>query len=81
MDEQCAGYDYYDRLMGTTSVAPLQGTKQKAVMPECLVPEFLSHAVAFDPQQPFPEMLVSRQYLDACYTKMPRAYASMTVFR
>jgi asparagine synthase (glutamine-hydrolysing) len=73
MDEQWAGYDYYDRLTGTTSVAPLQGTKQKAVMPECLTLEFLSHAVAFDPQQPFPDTLRNRQYLDACYTKMPRA--------
>jgi asparagine synthase (glutamine-hydrolysing) len=73
MDEQWAGYDYYERLNGSASVAPLQGTQHKAVMPECLTPEFLSKAVPFAPPKPFPDALRTRQYLDALYTKIPRA--------
>lgn len=73
MDEQWAGYDYYEKISGPAHVAPLQGTTQRAVMPECLAPEFLSLAVPFTPPSPFPDALRNRQYLDAKYTKIPRA--------
>jgi asparagine synthase (glutamine-hydrolysing) len=73
MDEQWAGYDYYERLTGSASVAPLQGTQQKAVMPGCLTPDFSGSAIPFDPPQVFPDALRNRQYLDARYTKIPRA--------
>jgi asparagine synthase (glutamine-hydrolysing) len=73
MDEQWAGYDYYQKIASSTQVAPLQGTTQPAVMPECLAPEFLSLAVPFAPSTPFADALRNRQYLDARYTKIPRA--------
>jgi asparagine synthase (glutamine-hydrolysing) len=73
MDEQWAGYDYYERLTGPDSVAPLQGTKRTAVMPECLTPEFLQRAGLFAPQKAYSDPLRNRQYLDARYTKIPRA--------
>jgi asparagine synthase (glutamine-hydrolysing) len=73
MDEQWAGYDYYERLNGATSTAPLQGTQQRAVMPQCLTPEFLKLAQTFHPTEPFADALRTRQYLDARYTKIPRA--------
>lgn len=73
MDEQWAGYDYYERLQGSSSVAPLQGTVQKAVNPECLTPEFLGRAVPFEPPKVFPDALRNRQYLDTRFTKIPRA--------
>jgi asparagine synthase (glutamine-hydrolysing) len=73
MDEQWAGYDYYSRLTTNTKVAPLQGTTQRAVMPECLTPEFLAKAIPFEPPVGFEDPLRNRQYLDARYTKIPRA--------
>jgi asparagine synthase (glutamine-hydrolysing) len=73
MDEQWAGYDYYSRLNESASVAPLQGTQQRAVMPDRLTPEFLAGAMHFAPREPFRDPLRNRQYLDARYTKIPRA--------
>ena len=73
MDEQWAGYDYYDNAQNPSGVAPLQGTKQRPVRPECLTPEFLNCAVPFHPLQVFPDALRNRQYLDTRYTKIPRA--------
>jgi asparagine synthase (glutamine-hydrolysing) len=74
MDEQWAGYDYYEALSnGSSGTAPVQGTKQRTVRPECLTPEFRALAVPFDPPHPFPDKLRNRQYWDARYTKIPRA--------
>jgi asparagine synthase (glutamine-hydrolysing) len=73
MDEQWAGYDYYERLKAPTTMAPLQGTQQKAVMPGCLTAEFLSCAVPFDVPEVYTDALRNRQYLDTHYTKIPRA--------
>ncbi len=73
MDEQWAGYDYYANLGAPSLVAPLQGTKQRAVMPEYLTPEFRQRAQPLQAKQPFPDALRNRQYMDACYTKIPRA--------
>jgi asparagine synthase (glutamine-hydrolysing) len=73
MDEQWAGYDYYAHLNGSTSLAPLQGTRQQACMPECLTEEFRRRAIPFEAHQPFPDGLRTRQYLDTRFTKIPRA--------
>lgn len=73
MDEQWAGYDYYENLAGPRMLAPLQGTKQTAVRPGCLTPEFLSLAVGCDWPQVYTDALRNRQYLDTRYTKIPRA--------
>jgi asparagine synthase (glutamine-hydrolysing) len=73
MDEQWAGYDYYQVPSGGSDTAKVQGTKQRTMRPECLTPEFRSLAEPFDPPRPFPDLLRNRQYWDARYTKIPRA--------
>lgn len=73
MDEQWAGYDYYLPSMNGSAANLIQGTKEKPVKPECLVPEFRALAEAFTPPQPFPDRLRNLQYRDARYTKIPRA--------
>jgi asparagine synthase (glutamine-hydrolysing) len=73
-DEQWAGYDYYEKLAGTsTDGAPLQGTKQRAVRPECLSDEFRALARPLQAPSPFPDAIRNRQYLDSCFNKIPRA--------
>ncbi len=73
-DEQWAGYDYYESLAGaSTDSAPLQGTKQRAVRPECLAEDFRSLAQPLNAPQPFPDAIRNRQYLDSCFSKIPRA--------
>ena len=73
MDEQWAGYDYYQADSGGSDTAKVQGTKQRTMRPECLTPEFRSLAETFDPPRPFPDQLRNRQYWDTRYTKIPRA--------
>lgn len=73
-DEQWAGYDYYEKLAGaSTDAAPLQGTKQRAMRPECLAPEFRELARPLEAPKPFPDPVRNRQFLDAVYNKIPRA--------
>ena len=73
-DEQWAGYDYYEKLAGaSTEGAPLQGTQQRAVRPECLVEEFRALARPLEAAKPFPDAIRNRQYLDSCHSKIPRA--------
>lgn len=73
MDEQWAGYDYYQAPDNGAATAPLQGTQQRTLRPECLTPEFRALADTFNPPSPFPDMLRNRQYWDTRYTKIPRA--------
>jgi asparagine synthase (glutamine-hydrolysing) len=73
MDEQWAGYDYYQAAMDGTAAGLVQGAKEAPVRPECLTPEFRALAEAFEPPQPFPDQLRNLQYRDARYTKIPRA--------
>jgi asparagine synthase (glutamine-hydrolysing) len=73
MDEQWAGYDYYERCASEAAVGRVQGSRQTSVRPDCLTPEFRSLAVSFEPPRPFPDMLRNRQYQDVRYTKIPRA--------
>lgn len=73
MDEQWAGYDYYAACGNGSGNAPLQGTVEKPVRPECLTPDFHAMSRPFEPPRPFPDALRNRQYLDTRYTKIPRA--------
>lgn len=79
MDEQWAGYEYYQRFLlnGKTSqeavMGPVQGSHDRPVGPDCLLPEFRSRAVPFLEPSNFSDPLLNRQCLDACFTKIPRA--------
>jgi asparagine synthase (glutamine-hydrolysing) len=78
MDEQWAGYDYYAGLAdlappGGPSTGPVQGTGGPAVRPDCLSPDFHALAEPLWPPVAFPDALRQRQYVDARYTKIPRA--------
>jgi len=73
MDEQWAGYDYYQNDAESISIAPLQGTHHTATLPSCLIAEFLKRAIPFNPPKAFPDALRTRQYIDTRYTKIPRA--------
>jgi asparagine synthase (glutamine-hydrolysing) len=72
MDEQWAGYDYYQTLNGNQP-GIVQGVTDKPVRPECLTPEFLSLAKPIEFPNVFPDKLRNTQYRDACLTKIPRA--------
>lgn len=74
MDEQWAGYDYYRCRNGQGGRGVVQGSGERAVRPECLVPEFRS--LAMEPDSGNPGMtgaLRRMQFRDAFQTKLPRA--------
>ncbi len=48
MDEQWAGYDYYNSALNGNSASVIQGTKEKPVRPECLTEEFRQLAEPFE---------------------------------
>ena len=79
MDEQWAGYEYYSDLLldengdGKAVTGPVQGSRDPSVRPECLIPEFRENAQPLPNPSPFSDRLRNRQYLDAKYTKIPRA--------
>jgi len=73
MDEQWAGYDYYRKLTGPGPAPIIQGSQQSPIRPNCLRPEFLAHAAAFQLPPHFKNPLRNRQYRDIRYTKIPRA--------
>jgi asparagine synthase (glutamine-hydrolysing) len=80
MDEQWAGYDYYRNCIQPVgdsdrknASSPLQGAKDAATRPDCLLPEFRRLAVPLEAPQPFADALRNAQYRDLCYTKLPRA--------
>ena len=79
MDEQWAGYEYYQRSLVDTKLSkdlatgPVQGSRDRSVQPDCLTTEFLLQAQPLVESAPFPDSLRSRQYVDACRTKIPRA--------
>lgn len=71
MDEQWAGYDYYQAAGGL-----VQGTRQRPVRPDCLIPELrlLAGAAGLaELPRPFPDTLRNLQYRDLRHTKLPRA--------
>jgi len=73
MDEQWAGYDYYSAADRNRATTVVQGSREAAVKPECLMPEFRTLAEAFEAPNAFPDDVRQLQYRDARYTKIPRA--------
>lgn len=73
MDEQWAGYDYYQNADQARPVSVVQGTQQSPVRPGSLVPEFRDLAVSYSSPTPFPDRLRNLQYRDALVSKIPRA--------
>jgi len=73
MDEQWAGYDYYENAVAVRLPAPLQGSRQRTLRPECLCPEFRARAEPLELPAPYSDALRNRQYWDIRYSKLPRA--------
>lgn len=79
MDEQWAGYDYYQRSLshgesnGESVIGPVQGSQDQPVRPDCLMADFGREARQLAEPALFPDSLRNRQYLDSRYTKIPRA--------
>ena len=70
LDEQWAGYDYYR----STGPAPVvQGSEDRAVLPECLTTEFAALAEGSTVATPFRSRLRDLQFRDLTATKIPRA--------
>lgn len=72
LDEQWAGYDYYASALNGKPASTVQGTSEKPIRAECLVPEFRDLAQRFDAPTPFADALSNLQYRDVRYTKIPR---------
>jgi len=73
MDEQWAGYDYYETALQGGSAGLVQGTRESPFRADCLTPGFASLAQGFTFPQPLNDKLRNLQYRDAIYTKIPRA--------
>ncbi len=73
MDEQWAGYDYYQVSVNGPAPGVIQGMKESPVKPECLNPEFCKLAEDFDSPKVYSDMLRNIQYRDTRFTKIPRA--------
>lgn len=73
MDEQWAGYDYYQSAMSGNAASVVQGTREKPVKPECLTPEFRALAEGADFPHVFSDQIRNLQYRDIRYTKIPRS--------
>lgn len=73
MDEQWAGYDYFQPQSNGGQPALVQGTTGQPVRPECLDPEFRALAEPLKFPDVFPDKLRNLQYRDTKFTKIPRA--------
>jgi asparagine synthase (glutamine-hydrolysing) len=73
MDEQFAGYDYYQGASEGASTPVVQGTRGRPTRPDCLTPAFRQCARAPRFREPFHDPLRNLQYRDIRYTKIPRA--------
>jgi asparagine synthase (glutamine-hydrolysing) len=73
MDEQWAGYDYYQSALQGKAAGLVQGTQQKPVRPECLLPEFASLASEASFPSSSADVLRDLQIRDIVHTKIPRA--------
>ena len=73
MDEQWAGYDYYQPDMNGSEPSLIQGTKEKPVRPDCLNLEFRKLAEPLPLPNVFSDLLRNLQYRDTRFTKIPRA--------
>lgn len=72
MDEQWAGYDYYQSLNGSQPNI-VQGVTEKPVRAECLTEDFRALAKPLTFPMIFPDKLRNAQYRDVRFTKIPRA--------
>lgn len=73
MDEQWAGYDYYQPMLNGHKAGLIQGTKEAPVRPECLTPEFRALAEPLELPSAFSDKLRNLQYRDTVFTKIPRS--------
>ncbi len=73
MDEQWAGYDYYQASLNGAMPSLIQGTKESPVRPECLMPEFRAMAEPLEFPAAFADKMRNLQYRDTRFTKIPRA--------
>jgi len=73
MDEQWAGYDYYQSALHGKSAGLMQGTTEKYVRPECLMPDFVVQAEKFHFPVTSADPVRNLQVRDIVYTKIPRA--------
>lgn len=73
MDEQWAGYDYYNSALNENSPGFIQGTKEKSVRPDCLTDELRHLAETFEFPNVFTDKVRNLQYRDTRFTKIPRA--------
>lgn len=73
MDEQWAGYDYYEGEGEVGQASVVQGSRDRAIRPDCLTEEFLRCAEEVSAPRIFGDRLRDLQYRDACLTKLPRA--------
>ena len=72
MDEQWAGYDYYQSQVNGGQPSLVQGTREQPVRPECLDPGFRALAEPMEFPTVFPDKLRNLQYRDTKFTKIPR---------
>ncbi|MEN6572120.1 MAG: asparagine synthase (glutamine-hydrolyzing) [Anaerolineaceae bacterium] len=73
MDEQWAGYDYYETSLAGGTAGTVQGTRESPFRVDCLIPEFAAQHESFEPRKPYADKLRNLQYRDIVYTKIPRA--------
>jgi asparagine synthase (glutamine-hydrolysing) len=73
MDEQWAGYDYYQRTLNGHQPSLIQGTSGSPVRPDCLTSEFRSLAESLEFPNVFHDKLRNLQYRDTIFTKIPRS--------
>lgn len=73
MDEQWAGYDYYQSPPDRKDVSIVQGVASSAVRPDCLTSDFRGLAEPLNVAGAFDDTLRNLQYRDARFTKIPRA--------
>ena len=69
MDEQWAGYDYYNK----NNNAIIQGVNKSPFRPNVLNEDFLKKAIKPIYPKPFNDKILDMQFRDLFYTKIPRA--------
>lgn len=73
MDEQWAGYDYYEPNSNGKEPVLIQGTRESPVRAECLDPQFRALAEPLPCCEVFADPVRNLQYRDTRFTKIPRA--------
>ncbi len=73
MDEQWAGYDYFEAALQGKPAGTMQGTSEKPVRPECLLPEFKEMMEKTSAQKSTGDVVRDLQLRDICVSKIPRA--------